>query len=54
MKSVQRKFGTFMKRSDNETDVQSVLAEFKAADDMLDRVSSPPACVTDHCLQLYR
>ena len=38
MKSVQRKFGTFMKRSDNEQDVQTVLAEFKAVDDMLDRV----------------
>lgn len=38
MKSVQRKFGTLMKRSDNEKDVQTVLAEFKAMDDMLDRV----------------
>ena len=38
MKSVQRKFGTFMKRSDNEADVQTVLAEFKAVDEMLDRV----------------
>ena len=40
MKSVQRKFGTFMKRTDNQTDTQTVLAEFKAVDDMLDRVSS--------------
>ena len=39
MKSVQRKFGTLMKRSDNEKDVQTVLEEFKAVDDMLDRVS---------------
>ena len=38
MKSVQRKFGTFLKRSENEADVQTVLAEFKAVDDMLDRV----------------
>jgi hypothetical protein len=38
MKSVQRKFGTFMKRSDNEKDVQTVLEEFKAVDDMLERV----------------
>jgi hypothetical protein len=27
-----------MKRSDNEADVQSILEEFKAVDDMLDRV----------------
>ena len=40
MKSVQRKFGTLMKRSENEQDVQAVLAQFKAVDDMLDRVSS--------------
>jgi amphiphysin len=38
MKSVQRKFGGFMKRSDNEADVQGVLEQFKAVDDMLDRV----------------
>ncbi len=38
MKSVQRKFGTFTKRSENEADVQIVLAEFKAMDDMLERV----------------
>lgn len=38
MKSVQRKFGTLMKRSDNEKDVQTVLEEFKAVDDMLERV----------------
>lgn len=40
MKSMQRKFGTFMKRSENEEDIQSVLTEFKAVDDMLDRVRS--------------
>lgn len=39
MKSMQRKFGTLMKRSDNEKDVQTVLEEFKAVDDMLDRAS---------------
>lgn len=38
MKSVQRKFGTFMKRSDNAADTQTVLAEFQAVDDMLDCV----------------
>ena len=38
MKSVQRKFGTLTKRSENEADVQVVLAEFKAVDDMLERV----------------
>jgi hypothetical protein len=38
MKSVQRKFGTLTKRSENEADVQVVLAEFKAMDDMLERV----------------
>ncbi len=38
MKSVQRKMGVFLKRSDNEADVQTVLEEFKAVDDMLDRV----------------
>ena len=38
MKSVQRKFGTFVKRSENEADVVTVLTEFKAVDDMLERV----------------
>lgn len=38
MKSVQRKMGTFMKRSENEADVDTVMKEFRAADDMLDRV----------------
>lgn len=38
MKSVQRKFGTLMKRSENEQDVQTVLEQFKAVDDMLDRL----------------
>jgi hypothetical protein len=43
MKSVQRKFGTLMKRSDNEKDVQTVLEEFKAVDDMLERVRVTPS-----------
>ncbi|KAK5174759.1 uncharacterized protein LTR77_001842 [Saxophila tyrrhenica] len=38
MKSVQRKFGTLMKRSENEQDVQVVLEQFKAVDDMLNRL----------------
>ena len=38
MKSVQRKMGTFMKRSENEADVTAVIADFKAVDDMLERV----------------
>ncbi|KAK3700559.1 hypothetical protein LTR37_015887 [Vermiconidia calcicola] len=39
MKQVQRKFGTLMKnRAENEADVQTVLEEFKAVDDMLDRL----------------
>ena len=38
MKSVQRKFGTLMKRSENEADIASVMAEFKAVDEMLDSV----------------
>lgn len=38
MKSVQRQFGKFTKRSDNAADTQTVLAEFQAVDDMLDRV----------------
>ena len=39
MKSMQRKFGTLMKRGENEADVQTVIAEFKAVDEMLERVS---------------
>jgi amphiphysin len=39
MKSMQRRFGTFQKRSDDQADVGAVLAEFKAADDMIERVS---------------
>ncbi|EMC99108.1 hypothetical protein BAUCODRAFT_65537 [Baudoinia panamericana UAMH 10762] len=38
MKSMQRKFGGLMKRSEDQADVGTVLAEFKAADDMLDRL----------------
>lgn len=41
MKSVQRQFGKFTKRSENNADVQTVLEEFKAVDDMLDRVRKP-------------
>ena len=39
MKSMQRQFGKFGKRSDNQADTQTVLAEFQAVDNMLDRVS---------------
>ena len=39
MKSMQRRFGAFQKRSDDQADVGVVLAEFKAADDMIERVS---------------
>lgn len=39
MKSMQRGVGKFMKRSENEADVSSVIADFKAVDDMLERVS---------------
>ncbi|KAF2481738.1 hypothetical protein BDY17DRAFT_299561 [Neohortaea acidophila] len=38
MKSVQRNFGRIMKRSANEADVASVIADFKAVDDMLERL----------------
>jgi hypothetical protein len=38
MKSMQRRFGTFQKRSDDQADVSVVLADFKAADDMIERV----------------
>jgi len=41
MKSMQRKFGGMMKRSANEADVEAVLAEFKTANEMLDRVRLP-------------
>lgn len=39
MKSVQRQFGKLSKRSEDKADVSAVLAEFKAADDMLEKVS---------------
>ena len=42
MKSMQRKFGTFLKRSDNESDIQTVLEEFKAVDGMLEHVRDRP------------
>lgn len=38
MKSMQRRFGAFGKRSDDQADVGVVMAEFKAADDMIERV----------------
>jgi hypothetical protein len=38
MKSMQRRFGAFQKRSDDQADVGQVLADFKAADDMIERV----------------
>jgi len=38
MKSMQRKFGGLMKRSDDQQDVSVVLAEFKAVDEMLNNV----------------
>lgn len=38
MKAVQRKFGTFTKRSEDDADVNTILTEFKAVDDMLERV----------------
>lgn len=41
MKSMQRRFGAFGKRSDDQADVGAVLADFKAADDMIERVSTP-------------
>lgn len=42
MKSMQRRFGAFQKRSDDQADVGAVLADFKAADDMIERVSLFP------------
>ena len=41
MKSMQRRFGAFGKRSDDQADVGAVLADFKAADDMIERVTLP-------------
>lgn len=38
MKSMQRQFGKIGKRSENQADTQTVLAEFQAVDNMLDRV----------------
>ncbi|KAH9826973.1 SH3 domain signaling protein [Teratosphaeria destructans] len=38
MKSMQRKFGGLMRRSADEQDVGAVIAEFKAVDEMLDRL----------------
>lgn len=41
MKSMQRKFGGLMKRSENQEDVQVVLTEFKTVNDSLERVRPP-------------
>lgn len=39
MKSMQRRFGAFQKRSDDQADVGAVLADFKATDAMIEQVS---------------
>ncbi|OQN97970.1 hypothetical protein B0A48_16275 [Cryoendolithus antarcticus] len=39
MKKVQRQFGKFTKRSEDQADVSTVLAEFKGADEMLERLA---------------
>ncbi|RMZ04534.1 hypothetical protein D0860_06347 [Hortaea werneckii] len=39
MKSMQRKFGGLMKRSENQEDVQVVLTEFKTVNDSLERLA---------------
>ncbi|OQO13715.1 hypothetical protein B0A48_01945 [Cryoendolithus antarcticus] len=39
MKKVQRQFGKFTKRSEDQADVSMVLAEFKGADEMLERLA---------------
>jgi hypothetical protein len=44
MKSMQRRFGAFQKRSDDQADVGQVLADFKAADDMIERVRWAFSC----------
>lgn len=36
MQRIQRKFGTLMKRSDDEADITAILAEFQTADKLLD------------------
>lgn len=38
MQSVQRKFGKMLKRQEDEADVGTVLAEFKAMGEMLKQV----------------
>jgi hypothetical protein len=53
---MQRRFGTFQKRSDDQADVSVVLADFKAADDMIERVrpvflcTLPSMTLTRHSL----
>nr|OQO29269.1 hypothetical protein B0A51_07514 [Rachicladosporium sp. CCFEE 5018] len=39
MKKVQRQFGKLTKRSEDQADVSTVLAEFKGADEMLERLA---------------
>jgi hypothetical protein len=51
MKSMQRRFGAFQKRSDDQADVGVVLADFKATDDMIERVSLGVAA--DHTLSSF-
>jgi amphiphysin len=53
MKSMQRRFGTFQKRSDDQADVGAVLAEFKAADDMIERVSLDIIAADYHSLACF-
>jgi len=36
MQRIQRKFGTLLKRSDDEADITAILAEFQTADKLLD------------------
>ena len=48
MKSMQRRFGAFGKRSDDQADVGVVLADFKAADDMIERVRVTPKLNFNH------
>lgn len=51
MKSMQRKFGGLMKRTEDQQDVGSVLAEFRAADEKLERVCDAKNCqLSDHSI----
>ena len=53
MKSMQRRFGAFGKRSDDQADVGVVLADFKAADDMIERVCVPAKSTFKHDTNKY-